>query len=709
MFIKDFLFNSMKHKKLKSVIVLSLLFATSFLVFIPTTSSASSPSPTPNYYVTITLKNSQSIATVKNFPQMLKINWSNYSGYLNANVSNIRFYDSTTFTSANELTGWIETNNTTTAKSSTVWVNLSSDIIPESASIQIYMGFLPKTSSWSSHWGLSPTLSTKYGQFDNGANVFTFYDNFAGTTVNTSKWQTVANYATDTQNNGLTLCAQTSEYINFFSKNTYTYPLIVEGDYSITNYAGTPAYVGPGETISTSINGVYLGAGLDSGYYFSMGSNDQAGGLEVFSSSGSATGLTSVNQPLPDIIGMGWQSTGTEYGYVNDNSVTSSTDSTNTISNYYLYVGGIGTGGSGTGSMFIQWYRARIPPPNNAMPTVSLSSVQFHLAHYFPISLSNVPDIHKFNITLTGVPSGTGYYQQLLTIDPATYGINSQGSNVLFYDSNGTELYAWLQSINSTSASYWIKNFNGSSIINMQVLPSFENLFSANGYLGEAPELSSTYAEYDNGKNVFNYYTNFAGTSLPSGWIETSSASGNSYSINNGITLTATNAYEMVTAQYSNAFNPQNNILDFYGYFENQGFGGVGYTPSGGSSMATSGDIAIGEDTGIPNAYLTRASGSTEISIDSLTLGTTPYLFSLWENTTEMFGQANYQYTTPNSNGFVASTSLYPTISLEERDGTDYMFVQYLDIRTYVTSMPAFAIGTGNSTAFTHEIILESD
>ena len=182
MFIKDFLFNSMKHKKLKSIIVLSLLFATSFLVFIPTTSSASSPSPTPNYYVTITLKNSQSIATVKNFPQMLKINWSNYSAYLNANVSNIRFYDSTTFTSANELTGWIETNNTTTAKSSTVWVNLSSDIIPESASIQIYMGFLPKTSSWSSHWGLSPTLSTKYGQFDNGANVFTFYDNFAGPT-----------------------------------------------------------------------------------------------------------------------------------------------------------------------------------------------------------------------------------------------------------------------------------------------------------------------------------------------------------------------------------------------------------------------------------------------------------------------------------------------------------------------------------------------
>ena len=65
----------------------------------------------------------------------------------------------------------------------------------------------------------------------------------------------------------------------------------------------------------------------------------------------------------------------------------------------------------------------------------------------------------------------------------------------------------------------------------MQVLPSFENLFSANGYLGEAPELSPTYAQYDNGIYVFNYYENFVGTSLPSGW----TVSGVTYTVNNGI------------------------------------------------------------------------------------------------------------------------------------------------------------------------------
>jgi hypothetical protein len=38
------------------------------------------------------------------------------------------------------------------------------------------------------------------------------------------------------------------------------------------------------------------------------------------------------------------------------------------------------------------------------------------------------------------------------------------------------------------------------------------------GTVGEAPQLSPTYGQYDDGANVFNYYTNFAGTTLPSGW-----------------------------------------------------------------------------------------------------------------------------------------------------------------------------------------------
>ena len=97
---------------------------------------------------------------------------------------------------------------------------------------------------------------------------------------------------------------------------------------------------------------------------------------------------------------------------------------------------------------------------------------------------------HSYQITLSAPPSGTGFYQQLLTInDPSSYGINtitSPGSNVQFAAQNGTLLYAWEQSINSSALQVWVKNYYGNSIIDMQVLPSFENDFSETGYLGNA-------------------------------------------------------------------------------------------------------------------------------------------------------------------------------------------------------------------------------
>jgi len=54
--------------------------------------------------------------------------------------------------------------------------------------------------------GEAPQLSSTYGQYDNGNYVFLFYDNFAGTTLNTNKW----NYGYDSGgsiivHNGLTI------------------------------------------------------------------------------------------------------------------------------------------------------------------------------------------------------------------------------------------------------------------------------------------------------------------------------------------------------------------------------------------------------------------------------------------------------------------------------------------------------------------------
>ena len=78
--------------------------------------------------------------------------------------------------------------------------------------------------------GEAPELSSVYGEYDNGANVFKFYDNFAGTSLGT-KWLNqssgAANYSVD---NGLLTTSGSSngDYIYIRSKNSFSYPAIFE-------------------------------------------------------------------------------------------------------------------------------------------------------------------------------------------------------------------------------------------------------------------------------------------------------------------------------------------------------------------------------------------------------------------------------------------------------------------------------------------------
>lgn len=168
-----------------------------------------------------------------------------------------------------------------------------------------------------------------------------------------------------------------------------------------------------------------------------------------------------------------------------------------------------------------------------SLPNLASSgaSIQFSQTGKYTTTLSGVPQAKEYSLTLSGVPSGGGTYQQLITLNPVNYGISSSGGNVMFFDkSNGTELYAWLQSIDNMSVSYWIRNYDSSLSITMQVV-SGANYFSARGYLGEAPQLSLKYAQYDNGNLVFPYYYNFVSNIGNLTLLGTS----NIYSFNNGL------------------------------------------------------------------------------------------------------------------------------------------------------------------------------
>jgi hypothetical protein len=153
--------------------------------------------------VPITLTNNESSSTVSGFQQRITVNSSIYSSFESSGLQNIEF-STGQFGTGTVLQAWIESGASNSATSTVYWVNLGSTIIAANSSITVYMNFMPgNVMSASGPTGEAPQLSGTYGQYDNGANVFSFYDNFAGTSLNNSKWNLLGGSVT--VNNGITL------------------------------------------------------------------------------------------------------------------------------------------------------------------------------------------------------------------------------------------------------------------------------------------------------------------------------------------------------------------------------------------------------------------------------------------------------------------------------------------------------------------------
>ncbi len=177
--------------------------------------------------------------------------------------------------------------------------------------------------------------------------------------------------------------------------------------------------------------------------------------------------------------------------------------------------------------------------------------------------------IHYVNITLdsTGGSASAGF-QQMLQFNPSSYS-NYEASdlgNLRFYQGGPTpsnELYSWCESgctSGSTSAIFWIKT-NGlasgttTNAITMYFEYPYTTAYSGpSGHAGEAPQISPTYAQYDNGASVFPaFYVNFAGNALPSSLI----GGCNSFTVNNGLSIaTSTSSGPCGMTSSTATFNP---------------------------------------------------------------------------------------------------------------------------------------------------------
>ncbi len=171
--------------------------------------------------------------------------------------------------------------------------------------------------------------------------------------------------------------------------------------------------------------------------------------------------------------------------------------------------------------------------------------------------------VSELTITNSQTAATPSPFQQMINITSTSPGWDyiSQdfGQNVEFFYPNGTTIPSWLENYTSSHALWWVKvgsiPASSSITIYMGFAPTSTNLFNTVND-GEAPQLSSTYAEYDEGANVFNNYWNFAGVSLPTGW-GASDSSG--IFINNGVQINYGSIYTM-----SAVFSSLNSVEEMY-------------------------------------------------------------------------------------------------------------------------------------------------
>ena len=115
-------------------------------------------------------------------------------------------------------------------------------------------------------------------------------------------------------------------------------------------------------------------------------------------------------------------------------------------------------------------------------------------------------------------------------------------------------------SSSSTKATAWVQltspiAYGSSATIYMVFQPTTSDFDTIAHYWGEAPNLSTPYANFDNGGYVFTNYWNFAGTSCPTGW----TCSGSGLTINNGVSASGGTNYAYTTATYGLTAN----VLDY--------------------------------------------------------------------------------------------------------------------------------------------------
>ncbi len=315
--------------------------------------------------VPITLSNGQSSATAAPFQQTVYFNPTQSSIYTtneSNDLGNIRF-----FQGANELYSWCESGcNSITSSNAVFWIELPNGIAATS-NVLVNMTFFPATITEYDglYAGEAPQLSCnnpsntvsgcasgQYGKYDNGANVFTLYDGFAGNSLS-GLWSHTGTVSVDNGISAISGSISSASYNSLlYIGDTYGYAIAsVAPIYAATIIKWGPSGSTPNYGIAPSSSTQYsvftFASGISSGSTIATGSESSPGIWSLVNAGSGATGI---------------------YDYS-----TSATNTAHLLSNpnatFGLYA-------ASSGSMVhSQWIRLRTYPPNGIMPSESLGSL----------------------------------------------------------------------------------------------------------------------------------------------------------------------------------------------------------------------------------------------------------------------------------------------------------------------------------------------
>jgi hypothetical protein len=317
-------------------------------------------------YVPLTI--TSSAATPSPFQQMVTVNMNNYNSYASSNLSNIEF----TYPNGTIIPSWGE-NGTSNSQVVTYWLKLGSF-----TTTTVDMDFFSTSSNVLNtvNTGEAPQLPctstsscSNYAEYDNGVNVFNYYQNFKGTVYPTG-WTTGDSSTTQyvQVHNGFTIDFSPVGVEFYYNKENFPLPAALDwqGSY-ISNparYCGWTILGWYNSSESDSAGWAQLQNPPTSWIYYQYGNVSQAA-MNFYNS----TELIG-NQEVFSLVNKG-----TNMVYLLNYTSQLNTNPEDYPLRTVLFRNGAGCGPVSGTEVNVTWLDIRAYPPNGVMPSVTFGSV----------------------------------------------------------------------------------------------------------------------------------------------------------------------------------------------------------------------------------------------------------------------------------------------------------------------------------------------